>query len=272
MKRTTYIIIALFVSGILLIAGGIFSLFLANKFNILEEKRMLTISGEEVNMDLNGIHTIKLSSTQKNFPQGTTFIVTGSTLSVTPAAPEKEGSIFYPDNQLLHVTRQADTLLFELNIDFNKIPQKKYKNTFLFLEDLNLKLVAGPQLTNINNTIVGLKTEIKNLRSDSLKICSGQEFSMDSCQFRSLDINGTYYYFNFRGSNSKIENLYMDTDLNKIDFWDLNNCIIDTEHITGSSKNNYFNPQNCRHIIWTPKNKNAELILTLPGKAEIFLE
>ena len=76
MKRTTYIIIALFVSGILLIAGGIFSLFLANKFNILEEKRMLTISGEEVNMDLNGIHTIKPSPTFFTFYQSSDSMFT----------------------------------------------------------------------------------------------------------------------------------------------------------------------------------------------------
>ena len=92
--------------------------------------------------------------------------------------------------------------------------------------------------------------------------------SLDSCQLRSLDIQGNVR--EFHAKDSKIENFYLNLD--GVWRWTFANTEVGTEYLTGSSHHsNDLQKGECKRVVWTPLTEDACLQMNIEEKAEITI-
>ena len=136
---------------------------------------------------------------------------------------------------------------------------------------LQLTIEADANLAFLTNTIRGLRTNMNGIKTDSLAtyIQSG-EVRLDSCEIRALYVDGDGVTFN--AHQSIIPYLYLDLD--GVRNWGVHQCIIGTEHLTGSETyhRNELQKGECKKMIWAPKKEDAVLHVTMKEKGCLVLQ
>ena len=113
---------------------------------------------------------------------------------------------------------------------------------------------------NINN----IKVEIRNIKTDIIKIITQSEIFVDSCQANLIEPYMINNWRKFSLKNSQVKELNIDLDLMRN--WQVENCEIEVENLTGSGTHRVTQPKSEAKIMnWIPKNQDAQLVVTLLG-------
>jgi len=163
----------------------------------------------------------------------------------------------------ISIATTDDTLTIKLNL---LELGKKYKNneySFQAFSGINMYFKTS-KLDIINFTKV-IPVNIKNIETDSIKITSNGNIRIDSCKALFIDPKLTIDYRNLNVTNSEIKIISLDLD--NIRNWNIENCTIEEEYITGSGKHHITqHRKESTTINWIPKNENAELNIKIPGE------
>lgn len=264
MKRTTYILIGLLVSGLLVIVAAIILMAWAGE---KRKRSEIFFENEQVQMDLNGVHVVNVFVSQANATVTKRIIMDGE-MEITSSSASGKEQISFPKGERVHVTQKNDTLSIELDFNAASIPGEVRDNDYIFANGFHIQM-ALDSLTSIITYAEGIKVNLRDIETDSLFIWSNhQEILLDSCRFRSFDLAG--YAVSCHAKNSKIENYYLNLD--GIRRWTFENTEVGTEYLTGSGHHtNDLQRGECRRVMWTPMNKEAQLQVTIREKSEIIL-
>lgn len=264
MKCTTYIFIGLLVSGLIVIVATIIFIFMSGK---PYQENGVFLGNEQMEMDLNGVHVIKVFTSQDGVSEAKRVFVSGEMKIESPASSRKE-QISYPKGEYLNVIQKNDTLLMKLDFSVNNM-QKKYRDRdYLFATGFDVNLTVD-SLVSIFADVEGLKLNLKGLETDSLFVCGNRyNILLDSCQLRSFDIPGNG--LEFHAKDSKIENFYLNLD--GVWRWTFENTEVGTEYLSGSNRHsNDLQKGECKRVVWTPLTENARLQVNVREKAEITI-
>lgn len=265
MKRTTYILMGLLVSGLLVIVITIIVMSMPNQGRPSDG---IALGVERTELDIKGVHVIKMVVNQGKDQEKRKVFINHGKVAIVPSLTSGKNRISYPKSQNLNVSQKKDTLLVELDLNAHNVPSDVWSADPFFVFGLDMQLSVD-SLTTIMSTMEGVKFDLKEIQTDSLFVrIDRQEVFLDSCQFRSFDIAGAAG-MSFQAKNSKIDNFYLDLD--GVWRWSFENSVIGVEYLTGSGSNNATNIQKgeCDRVIWTPKSDDANLRITVREKAEL---
>lgn len=261
MKRTTYILIGILVLGLLVLLAFVFYVSVAGN-KPKEDKELFP---ESVSMDATGVHTVKFRLDKENV-----YIPLLGRLWVKPGQGETK-TFSYPKgaSKYFTVEREKDTLFVSFRYDEKLFSDKKGEYE-LPTRGLKFNLEADSTLNLIYNNVGGLGVALSNLTLDSLSVRTMfQSFLVDSCRFRAL--NTEVFSGSFDVYRSTIRDLHI--NLNGIENWRVEKCDIDTEYLSGDYKHQCELPRGeCRQMFWIPRNKDAELRVTLKTEARVLLQ
>lgn len=261
MKRTTYIFIGLFISGLVVFAAMVFAIYMTIEERSHDQFKM---EGEFTEMSLQGIRMLEVSVNQQTDPKKIVQMSFNEGIRITPPAEAGKASVTYPQSPYLKVDVKNDTL--SVRFDFSRIEHA----AFFIIDKMNIRL-AVDSLTHITASTACFPLEMKHMKSDSLCIhtASAVEISVDSCQYRSLDVAGDRSSLFVK--NSRIENCYLNLD--NFGTWTFENSKIGTEYLSGSGnhRSEYYKGE-CRRIVWNPLKEDAKLHLTVREKTTMVLE
>lgn len=271
MKRTTYILLGIFASGLVLLVSGI--IFISLMRNEGRDMNGIMLDGEEIYMDLEGVSCVKTFISLSEVNKSKFITASGGKMQITPSVTSGIGKISYPKNEYLNVSSKNDTLFIELDLKTYNFPednQDKYFLNAVFVKGLNLNLEIGSSLKTVISNMNQLDLDMKNLKMDSLLVRTySQNVLLDSCEFRSFDIAGDR--FSIHTKASKIENYYLNID--GVGNWTFENSVIGTEYLTASGRHsNHIQKGECRRVVWTPLSEDANLEVNLRQKATINIE
>ncbi|WP_455591983.1 hypothetical protein [Bacteroides sp.] len=262
MKRTTYILIGILISLLVLLVAGVFYLSMQKPDSDLYT---LTLPDKMAQAELNGVRAVKLYAGDS--PK---VWLEGACVNIVPSTDGKN-KVAYPESAHLKVTQEADTLVICLDLSNYNLPKQKrnYIVPALQANSLQLTIEADANLAYLSNVIPGMHTKISGVQLDSLNTYTqGEGLRLDSCNIRSLRVDGNRA--SFVANKSTISHLYLDLDV--LNNWHVDACDIDTEYLTGSGKHrNNLQKGECRRMLWTPKTEGAELNVTLVEKGCVII-
>ena len=264
MKRTTYIFIGLLVSGLIVVVATI--IFVSTSGKPYWENGAF-LGDEQVTMDLNGVHVVKVFVSQDGVFKERRVFVSGEMQIESPSALSGKEQISYPKGKYLNVIQKDDTLFMMLDFSAKNIPDKFQHQDYIYSTGFDVKLAVDSLASAITDT-EGLKLNLKGIETDSLVVRGRYSVSLDSCQLRSLDIQGNVR--EFHAKDSKIENFYLNLD--GVWRWTFANTEVGTEYLTGSSHHsNDLQKGECKRVVWTPLTEDACLQMNIEEKAEITI-
>lgn len=266
MKRTTYILIGILLSGFLIMIIGI---ILLPCFEKMHRSNTITFGGAQVSEQLPGFKTMILvypcAETQDHL-----LSLGNCHLTVSPSGGD--GNTFVCPEEFrkyLELEVVNDTLKMTFNYSEKDLPADKKKAEFVYFistEPLLLNIAQDVQV--INNQMQGLELRLEGLEQDSLSLYALASVAVDSCRLGSFAVSNAYgLYLN----SGEIGNLHLDLD--GVRDWNVNtqNCHIDAEYLTGESNNVFLQKGECQRMYWTPKQENSELRVTLKEKSCISI-
>lgn len=264
MKRTTYIFIGLLVSGLMVIVATIIFISMSGK----PYRQDVNFGGDEqVTMDLNGVHVVKVFVSQDGVPEERHVFVNGEMKIESIFTSVGKEQISYPKGKYLNVIQKNDTLFMKLDFSSKNISDKYHNRGFIYSTGFDVKL-AVDSLAGIITDTDGLKLNLKGIDTDSLFVRGRYNILLDSCQIHSLDIQGNR--LEFRARNSIIENFYLNLD--GVWKWTFENTEVGTEYLSGSDRHsNNLQKGECKRVVWTPLTGDARLQVNVREKAAITI-
>ena len=264
MKRTTYIIIGLFVLGLFFIP-----ILLQTPGGDKTDNR-LSMEGERTEIEMTGIRHVKVVEKLGKIDKDHIGVL--GKLDVEASHSSGKSIFVYPKSQYLHVTQEGDCLLIEINLDNEDIYQviRQLENGCrLVLDGLNLELKTDSTLLSIENRAARLDINVRKLCLDSLYLFNDewQNISLTSCRFRSLDIKGEK--LQLKAERVEATNYY--EELGTVRSRETTQFMVENLYLSGKDSHKYRPGMNCNRIFWSPQVRDAELELTLNQKSEIIL-
>lgn len=263
MKRTTYILIGMLFSVLLLLVGGVIYVSTQGEDRNFQT---LTFSDKMVTTELTEIRAVKFYATDSCY-----FFMDRGGINIVPSTDGKT-RISNPESDCLKVFQEGDTLVVYLDMSKQKLPQQKSEHILatLRVEGLQITIEGGDKLAYLSNSIFGMDTKMSGLHLDSLDLyVRSGSVRLDSCSMQTLRVDGDEV--NFNAFKSDIPNLYLDLD--GINNWTVDECNIDTEHLTGSGKHrNSLQKGECKQVLWTPKTEESELSVTFAEKGRVVIQ
>ena len=262
MKRTTYIMIGILVTVLLVLVTGVIYI----SFQKSEPLQYGPVFPDKtLAMDCEGIQVVKVHAAD------TCPVRVEGDIIIIPSRMGK-AQFTYPESEYLTVSRKADTLVVYLDFHKWKTPRSENRNIIpiIYAENLHLQLEAGSNLLDVSSTVPGLDLKIKGFQADTLNLSPyGAVAFIDSCSVRALSVNGAEA--SLVAENSILSYLYLDLD--GVRQWNVSNCAIDTEYLTGSGRhNNNLQKGECKQMFWSPKTEDAELAVTMNEKGCLVVQ
>lgn len=267
MKRTTYILIGLLASGLVV---SVLCIIVLSVVGRQRSDSQLSIEGKIVEMDMTGIRVLKAFANRGELSESVYIAVNGR-MKITSSLVEGERKLSYPTNEYLNVRRGNDTLFVEVDLKKYHFPKTEEEHIYSFLKiDLNLQLSVDSTLKAVMTDLNQMEINVGKMKTDSLLVStSRQKVLLDSCQLRSLTLTGSDMLFH--ASKSRIENLYLHMD--GIANWTFEDTEVGTEFLFGfGNHSNNIQKGECRRMVWTPLSNEARLDVTLREKATITIE
>ena len=133
MKRTTYILIGLFVAGLCVLVGGMFMIFCLGRPYISNQ---LNLQGEQITKEVPACRVVWLTQTRLYTPERNVWLAN----SLLEVQPSKEGKNLFSCskkvNDYLKMTVMGDTLKILLDYSLDQLPQEFKKSKFMGLGDI----------------------------------------------------------------------------------------------------------------------------------------
>ena len=263
MRLTTKIILGVIISVFLLSFSAIIYISFQSEGD--SNDNILSISQENItSVDIEPYKTILIDEEIKEerrnfFPAGMLY--------VKPVINEEEmNKLFLPEELLRYtdITSSNDTLIIRLKID------ELYKKYITAPNRIGMYMLHGvnffihPHTVDVICNIGGIKVDIRNIKTDIIHTNTNGGITIDSCQVNLIEPN-----MNKRGrlllTNSQVKELNIDLD-NVGNTWQIVNCDIEVENLTGGGQHRVTLPKSEAKIMnWLPKNKSAQLTVTLQG-------
>ena len=128
MKRTTYILIGLFVAGLCVLVGGMFMIFCLGRPYISNQ---LNLQGEQITKEVPACRVVWLTQTRLYTPERNVWLAN----SLLEVQPSKEGKNLFSCskkvNDYLKMTVMGDTLKILLDYSLDQLPQEFKKSKFM---------------------------------------------------------------------------------------------------------------------------------------------
>jgi len=263
MKRTTYIILSLLFSGLVVVSAF---LFYCSKQGLPKDGNFLKISGVMKKTDISGCKFIECDAEREN-NQGVSF--GGCKLFVRPSETPS-GNLVYPSgwDKYLKLEIVGDTLKLLFHFPNDKI-DPKYKSRYLNMESDSITLSLPSGSFALINRIHLMGTSVTGFNRDTLSISTSAFLEIKESNVTSLFVAAPM----LRLESGKAEKLYVDLD--QTNDWTVasGKFQIDTEYLM-SSKNQRSNLSKgeCRHLIWVPQNDDAKLELSIREPMQLSIK
>jgi len=263
MRLTTKIVIGF---SIFIFISSLVWIIVPSTLDELESKK-LSISQENIiSIEVKPYKTIimenepNIGEKYRVYPQG---IISIKPINIS----EEENKLFVPEELALFTDfiSSNDTLIIRLK---TKDLYEKYvtrirrnKNRFPTVGGFNLSVYTNA--VDIKNSLSWIATDVRNIKTDKIKIDTSGKLSIDSCQANVIEPYMRNYFVNFQLSNSQAKELNIDLDWEVKNFI-IRNCDIEVENLTGTNPRNVgIKRSDAKVVNWIPETKYAELNITL---------
>ena len=270
MKLTTKIVLGIIISIFLLSFVFIICISFIDKENDMfnPNSRFKSISQENIiSVDIEPFKTVFI---YEELEQKRRNIFPGGTVTLQPVINENEkNKILLPEELLKFtgITSSNDTLFIWLKMDEvyeqheESISAIEKRGMAYALDGFNFYLHTN--LVDIVCDIDKIKIDIQNIKTDIINVRSFGEISIDSCQANLIETYSRHWKTTLI-KNSKVKELSIDLDV--IKNWKTEGCEIEILNLTGSGKHSVLFTENTTKVTnWIPKNKEAQLMVTLHG-------
>lgn len=273
MKRTTYIMIGMLVTGVAMVCGLMFYVVDRNvtqKDNFMEiggERKTVAaalVQGVEADTASGGVETEKegIVEAERMFSFGEV------PLEVTAGDSLQQGSFSYAGDMeaFMSMTSVGDTLLVTFDFPEDKLEQHLQNDIWIRVrsEGMELRLPAEVQAVVVD--VEDMEANFYGLRCDTLSFRTRYLARLEDCHVTALAAQAQSLHFN----SGTVRNLYLNLD--EIADWDVNtgSFHIDTEHLSGSRYHRCLLQKNeCRRVFWTPLKDDASLSVELKQAVKI---
>ena len=266
MRLTTKIVLGIILSIYLLALGLIIGFSFTDRVNndwSRNHANRSTISQENrISVDVKPYNTIWL-----DLRHDYTIVMIG-TLHIKPIVnPEEKDKVFLSEelSQFVNIISSNDTLIIRLKEkeldDKYYIKNKKINHTLI--DGFNFHVYTDK--IDIINNVSNIKTIIQNVTADRMNFSSLGDIYIDSCQANIIEPEVRGSDKEFRLKNTQAKELNIDLDWMTYN-WSVENCDIEVENLTGHADHDIQFPKSEAKILnWIPKNKDAQLNVTLFG-------
>ena len=266
MKRTTYILLGLFLSGILAIVVGT---FVISSHGISRNANELHFGGEMKMKELPPFHAIIISDVDSRV-SGSELYFEGGGMEIVPSTNGK--NIFScPQEAMQYLDLRVinDTLKIKFDYPVENLPEHLRNRSTIYAYGDAWNLQVAQTVDYINSNDSHLKLIFKGLVQDTLSAGTSMTIAVDSCRFTSLDIWKARI---LDLKSGEIDKLYLDLD--NINSWgiDAKKLRLNTEYLTGSNNNVQLQKGECKQMYWIPKNADSELRVTLKEQSCITVD
>lgn len=262
MKRTTYILIGLFVAGLCVLVGGMFVVYCLGRPYLSNQ---VNLQGEQITKEMPACRVVWFTQTKLDTKERSVWLA-NSRLGVLPSKGEKI-TLSYSEkvNDYLKITVMGDTLKVLFDYPMDKLPQEFKESKYLGMAIGDMQINITPDVECIINDIYEQEVGLKSLAKDSLSIDTSNSIAVDSCDLAALHIMRSGGNVEFQSGN--IDNLYLELD--RMGKWSINagKCQINTEYLIGNSGYVHLGKGECKRMFWIPKKKDDVLQVYLHEKA-----
>ena len=267
MKRTTYIMIGMLVTGVAMVCGLMF--YVVDR-NVTQKDNFMEIGGERKTVQLPSCRVLKLTQPPVVWKQKKEGIVEAERmfsfgevpLEVTAGDSLQQGSFSYAGDMeaFMSMTSVGDTLLVTFDFPEDKLEQHLQNDIWIRVrsEGMELRLPAEVQAVVVD--VEDMEANFYGLRCDTLSFRTRYLARLEDCHVTALAAQAQSLHFN----SGTVRNLYLNLD--EIADWDVNtgSFHIDTEHLSGRRYHRCLLQKNeCRRVFWTPLKDDASLSVEL---------
>lgn len=260
MKRTTYIMIGMLVTGVAMVCGLMF--YVVDR-NVTQKDNFMEIGGERKTVQLpsssGGVETEK-----RRYCGGRAYVLVRGSAGDSL----QQGSFSYAGDMeaFMSMTSVGDTLLVTFDFPEDKLEQHLQNDIWIRVrsEGMELRLPAEVQAVVVD--VEDMETNFYGLRCDTLSFRTRYLARLEDCHVTALAAQAQSLHFN----SGTVRNLYLNLD--EIADWDVNtgSFHIDTEHLSGSRYHRCLLQKNeCRRVFWTPLKDDASLSVELKQAVKI---
>lgn len=250
MKRTTYIIVGLLLTGLVVMSA---SIFYYSRAGVSQDEIYMKITGEMKKTDLPECSVLECAEKSGN-EWGTVF--SRCKLYVRPSG-ENSGSIVYPDGwgEYMQLKTKGDTLMIAFDFSSDKL-KSKFKHGSLRLESDSITVYLPSSTSTLISRIAGLETHINDFKRDTLSFAVSGFVEVQHTEVNALHAAAEY----LRLESGKVERLYLDLDQTRNYSIATGQFEIDTEYLMASGNcHSQFSKGECRQVIWMPRTEGARL-------------
>lgn len=269
MKRTTYILIGLFVAGLCLLVGGIFLMYFTGKpyFN-----DSLNLQGKQIVRELPSCRIVWFAQTKMEKDDCKIWLA-NSVLEVSPSQGEKNAfSCSEKMNDYLKMTVMGDTVKIVLDYPVDEYPPELKKSKYALLYSGDMKLNISQDVESVIHDIDSQELKFKNLAKDSLSIDTSNSIVVDSCNFAALHVVRSGGMEEVQFQSGVIDNLHLDLDWMGNWSVDVQKCRINTEYLRGHNENVLLQKGECKRMFWIPVKEDSKLQVTLMEEACVVMK
>lgn len=274
MKRTTYIIFGMLLTGLVVVCAGIFyaSTQVTGWDNIF-----LDIKGEKKTVQLPQCRVIQMVAvrniiaTGEGEEKGIRMPAFGELPLKITSGEAGQGSFTYASgmDEFMTMNSVGDTLRIVFDFPNDKL-EKKYQDLYwlnLRSEEMIIALLDHVQF--LQTSLEAQKMTVEGLARDSLSLMVQDYATINDCNFRALTVQNGAWLFN----TGKADNLHL--HLNGIRSWNVNasSFHVDTEYLYahGDQRCTLENGE-CRQVVWMPQSKDASLDIKLKEAATVVVK
>ena len=268
MRLTTKIIIGAILSVFLISVVFIISISFSGKKNSNRSKIYnIELSQNNISgIELSPFNTIIIDAvpyeSDKNF-----FSISDDCHIYFNSITEQDNSnaMFIPESfiDFVSTATYGDTLSIKLDLFGIGNKYKSDENKVHYISGLNINFRVSK--IDVINNMWNLNINAKNLETDSIKINSDGDISIDNCKAQYIEPVLKSNHFKLNITNSEAKKVHLDLDY--LQNLSIKNSNIEEEYMTGSRTRHITWQRNeSGKINWVPKDANAELIIKIQGE------
>ena len=283
MRLTTKIIIgiilSIFILSILTIIG--FSFSDRKNYNTSHNRSMIIPQKNKIALTNEPFKVIVIETEEPDSENTYYYFFSNKEngLFINPATTvDDENKLFAPESftGCISAHTNNDTLILKIKLDelrrkYGIIDEKDVKirpHSRFYVTVTGLNLYWNMSNVDVINKLNGLQTRISNLETDSIKINSLGDVTIDYCKASVIE-PVTKQQLTISNCTAQVLNF----DLDRLNNWKTESCNIKVTNFTGSKNANLKYDNSVRGTLnWIPKNKDGEVTLTIKGETSLELK
>lgn len=264
MKTTTKIVLGIILSIFILAIGFIVGFSFTDRKYHRYNKYLVEISQENrKNIQVDAYKTIVLAMEPE---QHDFCLYFGGELNLLPANDNGANNLSFPEELDGFFTADIvnDTLFIKIQTDKLCAKFDSIKHIELHRSITGIVFEATTNQIDVINGAFGINTNVKDVKTDKIKITTISDIYIENCKTDVLEPIMKIDHKIIKLKDSQVKKLNIDLD--NMSQWSVENCEIEEENLTGSRRHeSHFSKSEAKIMNWLPKNKDAQLSVTLSG-------